>query len=319
MLRKLRSDILTSIKNKKINVFFLFLLLAVVILLFTKLSKDYTKTIAFSIEKINVPQENIILKDSTPLYITLKTNGFNWLRFYFSKAKIKIDFSKDVTKNDKLFIWNKSKAYIANTQFDKNIELLNIYPETLVFRYGENMVKKVPVKLNSTIEFMPGFNMSKPLVLEPDSVVVVGPKALVNSINYIETVKAQVSNVKADLNETVKLKLPKKSSDITFSNETIQLKAQVEKFTEGTLKIPVTLINVPEKIQLKFYPKEVSVSYYVSLSNFSAVTKKDFEIICDYNKILKNQYLMVPELSKYPEFVKNVKINQQRIEFIIIE
>jgi hypothetical protein len=319
MFVKLKSDILTSIKNKKINVFLLFLLLAIVILIFSKLSKEYTKTLVFTIEKVNVPQEDIILRDSVPLNITLKTNGFNWFSFYFSQPKIKIDFSKDVTKKDNVFIWHKSRAYLANTQFDENIEVLNISPETLEFRYGVNMVKKVPVKLNSNIKFTPGFDVSEAYILEPDSIVVVGPKAIVTSINQIETVKAILTNVRTNLSETVKLKLPKNSKDVTFSNNAVILKAKVEKFTEGTLKIPVAIINVPDKIKLKFFPKEVNVSYYVSLSDFNSITKKDFEVVCDYDKISKNQYLMVPELVKYPEHVKNVKINQQRIEFIIIE
>lgn len=319
MLVKIKSDILTSIKNKKINVFLLFLLLAIVILIFSKLSKEYTKTLVFTIEKVNVPQEDIILSDSVPLNITLKTNGFNWFSFYFAKPKIKIDFSKDVTKKDSVFIWHKSRAYISNTQFDKNIEVLNISPETLLFRYGINMVKKVPVKLNSNINYAPGFDVSEPFVLEPDSIVVVGPKALVTSIDYIETSRAKLSDIRSDLSEIVKLKLPKNNSDLTFSNDAITLKVKVEKFTEGTLKIPVTLINVPEKIKLKFFPKEVSVTYYVSLSNFNSITKKDFEVVCDYSKVVNNQYLMVPEFVKSPEMVKNAKINQQRIEFIRIE
>jgi hypothetical protein len=319
MFVKLKSDILTSIKNKKINVFLLFLLLAIVILIFSKLSKEYTKTLVFTIEKVNVPQEDIILNDSVPLNITLKTNGFNWFSFYFSKPKIRIDFSKDVTKKDSVFIWHKSRAYISNTQFDKNIEVLNISPETLLFRYGINMVKKVPVKLNSNIKYAPGFDVSEPFVLEPDSIVVVGPKAIVTSIDYIETMQAKLSDIHTNLSEIVKLKLPKNNSDLTFSNDAITLKVKVEKFTEGTLKIPITLINVPENIKLKFFPKEVSVSYYVSLSNFNSITKKDFEVVCDYSKVVNNQYLMVPEFVKVPEMVKNAKINQQRIEFIRIE
>jgi len=319
MLVKIKSDILTSIKNKKINVFLLFLLLAIVILIFSKLSKEYTKTLVFTIEKVNVPQEDIILNDSVPLNITLKTNGFNWFSIYFSKPKIRIDFSKDVTKKDSVFIWYKSRAYISNTQFDKNIEVLNISPETLLFRYGINMVKKVPVKLNSNIKYAPGFDVSEPFVLEPDSIVVVGPKAIVTSIDYIETMQAKLSDIHTNLSEIVKLKLPKNNSDLTFSNDAITLKVKVEKFTEGTLKIPITLINVPENIKLKFFPKEVSVSYYVSLSNFNSITKKDFEVVCDYSKVVNNQYLMVPEFVKVPEMVKNAKINQQRIEFIRIE
>jgi hypothetical protein len=57
----------------------------------------------------------------------------------------------------------------------------------------------------------------------------------------------------------------------------------------------------------------------VSLSNFNAISAKDFEVICDYSKAINNQSLLVPELKRFPKSVKNVKINQQRIEFIILE
>ena len=88
-MKKIKADILASFKNKRINVFILFLLSAFVILLFTKLSKEYTNTISFEVEKLNLPQENVILNDSINLNITLKTHGFKWLKYYVSKPKIK--------------------------------------------------------------------------------------------------------------------------------------------------------------------------------------------------------------------------------------
>ncbi|MEN3322435.1 YbbR-like domain-containing protein [Mariniflexile soesokkakense] len=319
MIKKIKSDILTSIKNKKINVFLLFLVLSFIILIFTKLSKTYTNTVVFNIEKVNVPKENVIFNDSVALSITLKTHGFKWMSYYFSKPTITIDFKKDVYKKDSVFIWNKSKAYIENTQFDKQVALLNVSPEVLTFRYGVNMVKKVPVKLNSDIKYSPGFNVSKPYILKPDSIVVVGPKALVSQVGFVQTEKFSLDNVRKNISEAVKLKLPKKNKDLTFSNDKIILKATVEKFTEGTLKVPVTIINVPDNINLKYFPKEVNVSYYVSLSDFNSISAKDFNVVCNYSNAVNNQSLLVPELDDFPKTAKNVKIKQQRIEFIIIE
>jgi hypothetical protein len=316
MIKKLRSEILTSVKERKINVFFLFLFSAFIILLFTKLSKEYTNTLAFEIEKLNVPQENIILNDSIKLNITLKTHGFKWLNYYLSQPKIKVDFAKDVYKKDGVFVWNKSKAYLNNTQFDKQVEILNISPDTLIFRYGINSVKKIPVKFKVDINYSPGYNISSKLVSEPDSIVIVGPNILVSDIKYLETEAITLDNVRSNLSEIVKLKLPKNSSDLTFSNIEVILKAKVEKFTEGTLKIPITIINQPQEMTLKYFPKTVSVSYYVSLSEYSNITNKDFKVVCDYNKINKNQSFLIPEFEKIPEKVKNAKINQQRIEFI---
>ena len=317
MVRKLKSQILESIKNKRINVFLLFLLSAFVILMFTKLSKQYTNTVAFQIERINVPQENVILNDSILLNITLKTHGFKWLSYYLSQPKIKIDFSNDVYKEGDVFVYNKSKAYLNNTQFKKEVELLSMSPEKLTFRYGVNLVKKVPIKINSNINFSPGYNNSSILTVEPDSIVIVGPNILVSEFEYLETDTLTITDVRVDLNEKIKLKLPKNNSDLKFSRNYVLLKAKVEKFTEGTLKVPVTLINAPKNSGIKYFPKTVSVSYYVSLSDFNSITSKDFKVVCDYTKTNGNQSFLIPEIVKAPKAVKNTKIGQKRIEFII--
>jgi hypothetical protein len=128
-----------------------------------------------------------------------------------------------------------------------------------------------------------------------------------------------LSNIRTNISETVKLKLPKKNKDLTFSNTEVVLKAVVEKFTEGTLKIPVSIINVPETITLKYFPKEVNVSYYVSLDDYKTISPTDFKVVCDYGKVIGNQSVLVPELVKFPKNVKNATISQKRIEFIIIE
>ncbi|MGB5418120.1 YbbR-like domain-containing protein [Algibacter sp.] len=316
-MKKLKADILSSIKNKRINVFILCLFFAFVILMFTKLSKEYTNTISFEVERINVPQENIILNDSSKINITLKTHGFKWLKYYWSKPKIKIDFSEDVNKKDDMFVWNKSKAYLNNTQFDKEVEILNISPDPIVFRFGVNMVKKVPVVFHPDISFSPGFGITGVVISEPDSVIVVGPKVLVSKIDNIALEDVVLKDVRADIIETINLKLPKNVTDLKFSNKQVVLKAQVEKFTEGILKIPISLINAPKNTEIKYFPKEVSVSYYVSLSNFNTITAKDFKVVCDFNKTNEDQSFLIPELVKSPDLVQHVKISQKRIEFII--
>ncbi len=317
MIKKVKGKILTSIKNKRINVFLLFFLFAFIILIFTKLSKEYTKTLALGIEKINVPQEYIILNDSSKINITLKTHGFRWLKYAVSRPKIQIDFSQDVYKKGAVFEWSKSKAFLNNTQFDKQVELLSMSPDTLRFRYGVNLIKRVPVKINSDVTYSLGYDISEKIEADPDSITVVGPNIVVSKIEALETEKLSLANVRSNVSQTVKLKLPGNQADLQFSAEQVTLKAQVEKFTEGTLKIPVTVENVPAGVVVKYFPKSVSVSYYVSLSHFALVTEKDFKVVCDYSKTTENQSFLIPELTVWPKAVKNAKVNQQHVEFII--
>ncbi|MFH4968806.1 YbbR-like domain-containing protein [Gaetbulibacter sp. M240] len=316
---RIKSKLRASLKSKKINVFILFLISAFVILLLSKLSKQHTNTLVFGIERLNVPPENVILNDSTRvLSLTLKTHGFKWLKYYLNEPSIKIDFSKDVLKKDSSFIWTRSLSYLKNTQFDSQVQLLEMSPDTLYFKFDVNEVKKVPISVNSDLKFSLGFDLESPLVSNPDSITIVGPKALVDSIYQIPTNDFSLKDVKTDIDQKVGLELPN-DDNLKFSHRAVKVQATVGKFTEGTVKVPVNLVNVPDSLDIKYFPKVVVVSYYVSLTEFNNVKAQDFRIECDFNKVAKNQSVLIPELVTTSELVKNAKINQSRIEFIVTE
>lgn len=321
MIKTLKTELLTSIKNKRLNVFLLFLFSAFIILIFTKLSKEYTNTLSFGIKKINVPDNEVILKDSTQkLSVTLKTHGFNWLKYYFSTPNVSIDFSNEVYKNQSTYVYTKSVSYLNEKKpFQNNVKLLSINPDTLVFKYDTNLIKKVPVNIETDISFLPGFDVLDHYTTIPDSVTVIGPHNIVKQINHIDAEKVTLKQVKEDISQTTKLVLPNASKDLKFSVKEVEFTANVEKFTEGVLTVPVKIINLPQGVSVKYFPKEVKVSYYTSLDNFSKIKPSHFKVSCDFNNVSENQSILIPKLVKIPENVKHVKLNQQQIEFIIIK
>ena len=319
MIKKLKSQILTSIRNKKINMFFLFLLMSLVILIFSKLSKEYTNTIAFKIQKVNVPQEYVILKDSNKtLNITLKALGFNWLKYYVSNPELTIDFKKDVEKKKGYFVWNKANVFLHSADyFGNQVTLVKVSPDELRFKYDVNLIKKVPVIGHVEINFKPGYDMSKPYGIEPDSISVIGPKLVVSKINYVETDSIVLNNVNSDISKPVSLNLPNNNKSVVYSINQVNITGHVERFTEGTLKVPINIINVPEGLKVKYFPKEINVIYYTSLKNYNDISAKDFKVICDFKQASNNQSFLLPELIKTTDKVKTAKLNQQHIEFII--
>ncbi len=321
MINKIKTSLYKLSKNRRINVFFLFLALSFVILIFTKLSKNYTNTLEFNINKIKVPPQHIILSDSNSrLKITLKTHGFKWLKYYLEKPHVNIDFTKDVTNYKDHYTWysTTSKLFLSD-QLGDQVEIISTTPDSLAFNYDVNMVKLVPVKLKSEIRFKQGFNTDAPFKLKPDSIEVIGPHSLVSKINEIYTMPFKVKDLKSDLKKQIKLDFSKQDEIIKFSAKSTTLTGVVKKFTEGTLKIPITLVNAPQHAVIKFFPKTVTVKYNVSLDNFKNVNVNDFIVTCDFNNLEQGQTYLMPELVKSPKLVKYAKVNQKHIEFIILK
>lgn len=313
-----KRNIIPLFKTKRINIFILFIVLALLFSILTKLSKNYTQTFSFHINAINVPEDIVIIKDTTNvIHITLTAFGFRQIKYYFTNPTIDVDFSA-LDKNTTHFNWI-AKRELSNIieQFDINEKIENINPDTLFFRYDVNIIKKVPIVLNSDIKFLSGYDLIETFNLEPDSIKVIGPRILIDSILEIPTEKLVLDNINSDVENIIKLKLPNQNQDLKFSHTQIQVSGVVEKFTEGTIDVPINIINVPKNIKIEYYPKVVPVIYYTSLSNFKSISSSSFIVECDYNVLNNKDSYLIPKIVQQPEQVKNARLNIKRVEFII--
>jgi len=314
-----KSKIVSFFSSRKVNVFTLFLILALLFSVLTKLSKDYTQTVVFNLKYKNIPENIVIINDSTHvLNITLSTYGFKLIKYYMSKPSVVINFNP-LEKFDTHYLWEEKREFSKIvSQFEQNVKIETVNTSTIVFRYGSNQVKKIPVILDAAINFSSGFDLISDYIITPDSIKVIGPKILTDSISQIVTKKLVLEDVNTTISNLVMLKLPKQDKNLKYSHSQVQITAKVDKFTEGSISVPVTIINVPDSIKLKYYPKEVSVIYYTSLSDFKSITSSSFIVECDY-KLLSNQdTYLIPKIVKQPNRIKKLRLTEKRIEFILL-
>lgn len=318
MIQSIKSKFLKSVKSKRINVFLLFLALSFMFLLLTKLTKDYTKTITFNIEPINAVENHVILKDSTHKFdITFRSYGFKFLRYYLSTPSVTVDL-KDLDSSDKNYVWTSVKGIAhINSQFSENVKLLAVNPDYVIFKYDINGIKKVPIHFTSEVAFSPGFDILDGYKITPDSIKMVGPQILLDSIELVSTEVLRLSDINGNIDMQLNIILPDSSENIVYSHKKINVNGQVDKFTEGTIEVPIDLVNVPADISVNYFPKTINVLYYTSLSNFKQVKNSDFIVECDFNNLKEESTFLEPKLIKFPENVKNIKLGQKHIEFII--
>ncbi len=321
MLTKLKSKVLRSIKNKKLNVFGLFFLLTFAFLALTKLSKKYTDNITLDIIYVNLPKHKIITLDSLPkCHAVVSDYGFNLMSYQFKKQSIKIDFNTDVFIKDNNYVWvaNKNKNKI-NDQLINSTEIISLQPDTIIFPFETLAIKKVPVILNSKVNFKSGYDILKDFTISPDSIDVIGSASEISEITKVETEQLNLKNVIDTINTVLLLK-KFENRKVKFSNNDVRVSAKVEKFTEGTLEVPVTIVNKPLDISINYFPKSITVSYYVSLNNYKNIKALDFKVECDFFEIENtNKSFFVPKLVKTPELVKNVRLKQNKVEFILLQ
>ena len=311
-----------SIETKKIHVFGLFLLFSFLILILSKLSKPYSETLTLQIEKINVPTETIITDEVSTLDVDVKTFGFYLLGSYFKEKRIDLDFEEDImlqSKTDYVLETNRLRSDIASI-LGSNFVILQISPDTMYFPFSILDTKKVPIQLKTDISFAPGYDSLLGFRITPDSVEVIGAEKEIQNINAVRTSELSIQNIKADINTSLSLEIPSEGQKLKLSESTVNVEAKVEKFTEGTVEVPVQITNLPSDLQINFFPKNIKLSYDVSLNDYKQIKPTDFRIECEFqNEMVGVQSFLIPKLVKSPAVVKRVKLKQSKIEYIITQ
>ncbi len=320
MIKNIKIKDSKFIKNRNVNVFFGFLLIAFAFLILTKLSKSYTEEIEFDINFSNVPDEQIIIKDeNSKIKILVKSLGFNLFSYSLKDKSINLDLDKDLIKSHGSYLWTSSKGKIKiESELGDAFKVLSIYPDSLFFLYETMSSKKVPVKLNSDVNYASGFDVLNELKITPDSIKIIGSESALSKISSINTEPLVIKNVKKNIDLTLQLNGLDSINNITFSQNKVSVFGKVEKFTEGIVEVSVKIKNLPNKISINYFPKLVTVSYYINLKDYETINASDFVVECDYLEIENsNKTSLTPVLTKVPNRVKTARIKQNKIEFII--
>ena len=151
----------------------------------------------------------------------------------------------------------------------------------------------------------------------PDSITVIGPESILKSMTTVRTKLLNLSALNSNIDQDVDLELPILSNQLKYSHQTVSLSAEVAKFTEGSVNVPVTIINVPKAVNINFFPKEIPVIFYATLKAYNSIDAGDFSVECDFNSLnIDNNYLN-PVLVNQPINIKTAKLKVTQLEYVI--
>ena len=318
MTKKNKNIKLKSVQEKRLNVFVLFLFLSFLISLLVKLSNNYTQTLNFEFSPTGLKSNEVIISEvPKSINVTISGRGFELLKYYIEKPVIEVDFSQ-LRKNNTQYIWSESEQLdkIIN-HFDSKIVVKSINPDTVFFPFDSQFIKKVPVMVIVNPTFAVGFDLIDDFRSSPDSITVTGPESMLKIINSVSTKKIELNEINSAVDFPVELNISPSLSQLNFSHQSVSVVANVGKFTEGMVNVPVTIVNVPEDLIINFFPKEISVVFYSSLDAYANINEADFIVECDFNLLTADNNYLNPVLVKQPLDVKTAQLKITQLEFII--
>lgn len=290
--------------------------------LMMSLAKEYTIELKFPVDYINPPADKVIT-NRLPATIDLKISatGFNLLVYKLKHRKetilMDIKYSKALSVKNHYYLPTNYRVDKITDQFERDIKVLRVYPDTIFLNFNKKVTRKVPVKLNMKIDYDKHFQQSDSVRLIPDHISVSGAADEVEKISFVVTEFVSLKNVNDSLSMKLNILQTPELKQVDLSQSFVEAKVNVTKYTEGNLELPVEVENLPHGFSLKIFPDKVNVKYHVAFENYEKINALQFRAVVDYSKIEQGSTKLKVQLLKSPAEVRSIKLNPEKVEYII--
>lgn len=307
----------------KLAVFSFFVIVALILWYLNKLSYEYTADVSFPVRFENMPSGKILVGEP-PKYVVLNVRGFGYtlLKYRLSSKLTPISInlqnagvlSKQDDEHKYMLITNRSR-HLFSGYLSNDLILEKVSPDTIFFQFTNLAERRVRVIPNVSYSIKKQYMDSGPLLIKPDSVTIVGPHAIIDTLSGIRTVKHFFADVDRPLHEKLSLvTIPQ----VSMSHRNVEVTVPVERYTEANVSIPIEVRNLPDSLRLIILPRLAQVKCNVVLSDYQNIETTSLWAYVDYYQIeqMLGNRLTVRVESK-PYVVSDISFEPQFVEFFI--
>jgi hypothetical protein len=277
--------------------------LATILWLFVISGDQYTMIIDFPIEARNLNAQKTYLKEvPNSAAVMLKGKGRDLFKAFilqkYSGFKLVLDL-EGISQEYEFFLNNYFKKNPRRVVLPSSYKLSFVeivYPNRIKISLDEIMKKTVPVSSNLLISLKDGYTQVGLIKFYPDSVNIVGPKAELDRINNINTIKDTLTNLSDAFNSGLNLILPNRL--INCSHTEVQCYLDIQQISERIIvDIPVKVINKVKGIRVFPSPQTVSLTVIGGAIQISKIKSNDILVNVDFNSWSINQNFYEPQVS----------------------
>ena len=316
-----RLIVVLRIERKQLPVFLFLSALSTLFWILTVLSKDYTTTIRYKADFVDLPDDKLLIEDKNPdLHLQVIAPGFTILAHHLSFRKhlpLSVSTFIPKKKDNKWNYYWLAKQSISQLQelLPTNMQLLHVQPNRIDVLFDEKYERVIPIQIKTDFSFKDLFRQKGTIKLDPSTMIISGPKAVVEVFSSISTKNLKIDDINSSCSGTISIE-PLNHSELNYSLSEVNWELSVEQYTEGEIKLPLSIKNVPENYKIKLFPDEVVVKYLVSLDKFDLVKKDMFST----NIIFDNTKKRLPiELVRQADFIENIRLKPEKVEYFLIK
>jgi hypothetical protein len=311
--------------ERDVLVFGFFLVLSFVFWYLNGLSQVIENQIRYPVRYVNPPR-NSVLVDNLParLAMDLRGPGYSLLKLKLSgsRAPVVVDMNRldlralpGTEDGEVNYVLASSLKESFHKQLHADFEILQISPDTLFFRFDRLGTKLVPVFPDIQIATDKEFFVKGEPASQPDSVFITGPIPIIDTVTMVKTKMKKYSGVAQSFSANLSLV---GSKYYEISERKVKVSVLVEQFTEARMELPVKLLNLPDSIDIKMFPDNVSIRVLVAISDYKGIFESNIQAVVDLAAVNLSTIGKLPvTIINVPAYARSLMYTPQEIDFII--
>lgn len=301
----------------------IFLFISTTLWLLMKLGHEYTTAITYPVEITTPPEGFMLVDDGTKrVQLRVKAQGFTLLRYKMggdaTPIRLSVGDYHASGPNARFGYYMTLRGQIPafRAQLNSELELVGLTTDTLRFHMARVVAKRVPIRLELDLTQAGQIMQSGPVLLNPDSVSITGPAALLDTITHIHTARLAISaSTPQNVTHTLRLLGPEQ---ISLSPQNVEVSVPLDRFTEIALSIPIIPVNVPSDVDLTLLPENVELICNVPVGQYFNTQPEQFRVECDYVErgTVANGKMRL-KLTEQPQHVSRVMFSPQFVDYFV--
>ena len=295
--------------------FFLALFLWVVV----TLNQTYETHLIYPLRVVEVPEEIQVLGMPTQsIDIGVRSSGLNLLTHYFRLGRDTLfipyhqDFSQQAYAATAVF------QSTLQSQLGSDLKIEHLWPDRILLQMERKVSKMVPLYLAADIRLKPAYQLMSPPRLTEDSVRLLGPRQVLDTIERWTTVSDPTPVISEP--QVLQIRVLDTVPALTVSPKVVGVAVNPRRFTEVRVRVPVTVDEVPQGTTVRLDHSSLEVSCLLPIDEYVAAkdTQGTFKARIAFADLDPFFPYVIPEL-KLPPAAKLISAHPPELSFVIVE
>ena len=299
--------------RKKLNIFIASVIFAVILWGSISLSDIFYTNVDVKLTLTNLPP-GYTTGSPLPEKIQLRVKGQGWRLVSINvgpETEFKVSAGGDSGRqNINLYNYLESNRWLFS-----DIEIINIYPDSIKFFVERIISKRLPVVSGLELEYKPGYGLASDIIFKPDSVVLSGPISLLRMMKEIKT--ADKSLIALDSRVETEVNLPKMNG-FNYSTNLIEVKLDVQRIVDKQFEnISVDVIDIPPRKEVVLLPNKIGFNVRGGIEILGKLKPDQFRAYVRYQSLVQDTTGSVTPILEMPKNVTLQYLKPDRLRYVI--